>query len=51
MALPAEGFRRFVLARQFLGFDFACFHVRLVECIDADDGAGDGRGNLQRKNS
>src|SRR5882724_2555144 len=37
---------RFVLARQFLGFDLAGFYVWLVKCVDSNDGAGDSRGNF-----
>src|SRR5437879_432501 len=37
---------RFVLARQFLGFDFARFDIRLVEGVDAEDGACDGGGDF-----
>src|SRR5882762_9757671 len=37
---------RFVLARQFLGFHLARFDIRLVEGVDAEDGACDGRGDF-----
>src|SRR6266478_2494633 len=37
---------RFVLAGQFLGFDLTGLDVRLVEGVDADDGAGDGSGDF-----
>ena len=40
---------RFVLTRQFFGFDLARFDVRLVEGVDPDDGARDGRGDLPAK--
>ncbi len=36
----------FVLAGQFFGFDLAGFHIRLIEGVDADDGAGDGGGDF-----
>src|SRR2546423_13823953 len=38
--------RRFVLARQFFGFDLAGFDVRLIEGVDPDDRTGDGRGDF-----
>src|SRR5258708_18635565 len=37
---------RFVLARQFFGFDLASFNVRLVEGVDPDDRTGDGCGDF-----
>ena len=37
---------RFVLAGQFFGFDLAGFDVRLVEGVDANDLARDGRGDF-----
>src|SRR5260370_19449115 len=37
---------RFVLARQFFCFDLARLDVRLVEGVDADDGACNGRGDF-----
>src|SRR6266480_2408634 len=40
--------RRFVLARQFFGFDLAGFDVRLIEGVDPDDRTGDGRGDFPR---
>src|SRR5258708_37697368 len=40
---------RFVLARQLFGFDLAGFDVRLVEGVDADDGACDGGGDFPAK--
>src|ERR1700674_5273761 len=37
---------RFVLAREFLGFDFAGFDVRLIESVDPDDRTSDGCGDF-----
>ena len=36
----------FVFAGEFPGFDFAGFDVGLIEGVDADDGAGNGGGDL-----
>ena len=37
---------RFVLARQFLGFNLAGFDVRLVEGVNPDDGTGNSSGDF-----
>src|SRR6266436_1029565 len=49
--LEERRFRRetsshFILARQFLCFDLAGLDVRLVEGVDADNGARDGSGDF-----
>ncbi len=41
--------RGFVFGGELAGFDFAGFDVRLIERIDADNGAGDGSGNFPAK--